>query len=244
MMANVEPSRRGPGSTSPAVVSDPRRLGLVLMLGLAFAGVTGTVMADTWLALDRAVLHALAGWRSPWMLWSMRSVTTLGGTPWVPALLGVLSLVVWHVYAWRVLLYWAGYTLGGEGLFLAIRVWTHRPRPHSPAVAYPSGHTLAAVCVYGLVIYFVWPGQGRGRWYRRAACGGLLGLIVGVGFSRLILEIHWLSDVVGAYLAGGCYLLSCAWLFAGSSRRGRPDRTYSTERAIARHQRYASAGIG
>jgi membrane-associated phospholipid phosphatase len=51
---------------------------------------------------------------------------------------------------------------------------------------------------------------------------GLLGLIVGVGLSRLILESHWLSDILGAYLAGGLYLLLCPWLFAASSPRGRP----------------------
>jgi membrane-associated phospholipid phosphatase len=172
MLANGEPSCRSPGSAARAVASNPRWFGVVLLCGFAVAVVTVAVMEDLLLALDSAALSTLAAWGSPWVLWSMRSVTTLGGMPWIPALPGFLSLVVWHVHGPRVLLCWAGHTLGSEGIFLAIRVLTHRPRPHSHAVAYPSGHTLAAVCVYGLMIYFLWPGQGWGRWYRRAACGG------------------------------------------------------------------------
>jgi hypothetical protein len=136
MIANTKLSRRSPGSASRAAVSNPCRLGLVLLCGLAFAVVTLAVMEGTLLALDSRVLSTLASLRSPRLLWIMWSVTHLGGMPWIPALLGFLALVVWHVYGLRMLLYWAGYTLGSEVVFLAIRVLTHRPRPHSRAAAY------------------------------------------------------------------------------------------------------------
>jgi undecaprenyl-diphosphatase len=226
MSANVERPRRSPRNASRGVVRDHIRLGLALLYGLAFAVLTVEVMEGKSLALDGAVFRTIAGWRSLWLISIMRYMTALGGMPWVPCLLGLLSVLIWNVYGLRLLLLWGGYTLGSEVLFLAIRLITHRPRPHSHAVAYPSGHTLAAVCLYGLLIYFLWPWQGVGRWPRRVACGGLIVIIGGVSLSRLILEIHWLSDILGAYLAGGFYLLICAGLFAGSSRHGRPKSSH------------------
>jgi undecaprenyl-diphosphatase len=44
---------------------------------------------------------------------------------------------------------------------------------------------------------------------RRAALGGLGLLIAVVGVSRIYLGAHWPSDVTGAYLAGGIWLMLC-----------------------------------
>jgi undecaprenyl-diphosphatase len=213
MIAKAERPSRSPRRALQGIVRNQIKLGLALVYGLTFAVLTVEVMGGKFLALDGAVFRTIAGWRSPWIIFVMRNITTLGGMPWVPCLLALLIILVWNVYGLRLLLFWGGYTLGSEVLFLTIRLITNQHRPHSQAVAYPSGHTLAAVCVYGLLIYFLWPWQGLGRWYRRAACGGLIVLIIGVSLSRLILEMHWFSDVLGAHLAGGFYLLICARLF-------------------------------
>jgi membrane-associated phospholipid phosphatase len=50
-----------------------------------------------------------------------------------------------------------------------------------------------------------WP---RG-WQRSVAVSGLFMLILAVGFSRIYLGAHFLSDVVGGYAAGGCWLFAC-----------------------------------
>jgi undecaprenyl-diphosphatase len=162
-----------------------------------------------------------AGWRSPLLTSAMQSITVFGETPWLIPLIGLLMFLIWEVYGPRVLLLWSGYTLALTALFQGLRVAVGRPRPVSAASGYPSGHTVAAIALYGLLIYLWWPRPGaRGKW-KPAVCGGLFLIIIGVGASRLFLDKHWLSDVVGAYMAGGFYLLTCAWLFERQKTRER-----------------------
>lgn len=82
---------------------------------------------------------------------------------------------------------------GGKWIF-------HTFRPEAPHMiggyAFPSGHTLTAVCVYGFLATL-----NRG-WIRRLLwCLPLL-----VAAARVALGVHWLSDVVGAWLLGWLWL--------------------------------------
>jgi undecaprenyl-diphosphatase len=143
----------------------------------------------------------------------MQTLTVFGGMPWLLLLIGLLMFLIREAYGPRVLLLWSGYTLALMALFQGIRVAVDRPRPVSAASGYPSGHTVAAIAPYGLLIYLWWPRPGAWSRWKPAVCGGLLLIVIGVGASRLLLDKHWLSDVVGAYMAGGFYLLTCMWLF-------------------------------
>ena len=69
---------------------------------------------------------------------------------------------------------------------------------------------------------------------RAVICGGLLLIIMSVGFSRLYLEKHWVSDVVGAYIAGGLYLTTSIW-FLKRQRSRRRKLISCTERGHRRH---------
>ncbi|MGH8072093.1 MAG: phosphatase PAP2 family protein [Candidatus Entotheonellia bacterium] len=154
----------------------------------------------------------LAGWQYPLLIAVMYTVTAFGGMPWLLPLMGLVMFLVRRVYGLRILLLWSGYTLAIATLFQGIRFMVGRPRPLSAAAGYPSGHTVAAIALYGLLIYLWWPRQGSWRSWKPAVCGGLLLVIVGVGVSRLLLEKHWFSDVASAYLAGGFYLITCTWV--------------------------------
>jgi len=103
--------------------------------------------------------------------------------------------------------------VGELWVFLAVTALVHRPRPDVPHLdvspptsSFPSGHTGAAVALYGVLAYVVL------RYARRpvpAVAFAILmwALPVVVGVSRLYRGMHFPSDVVAGALGGGLWLL-------------------------------------
>jgi undecaprenyl-diphosphatase len=177
-----------------------------------------TVTRDPSVRLDHRIaisLHAHAG--EPWIT-LMRVVTVLGAGL-------TLGLVTAAAAAWlarrRELLpaaLVAGAFLGAETLTLALKDGFRRERPvfahplvSESSFSFPSGHALVSVAVYGALAYLV---ASRLRSLpARVACFAAAGLVVlAVGFSRLYLGAHFLSDVLAGYSAGVVWLI--VWVAA------------------------------
>jgi undecaprenyl-diphosphatase len=91
----------------------------------------------------------------------------------------------------------------------------HRPRPHFDdpiltltSYSFPSGHSMMATVLYGvLAAYLV---ANTSDWRLRALVILLAGLLIAlVGFSRMYLGAHYLSDVLGAMAEGLAWLSLC-----------------------------------
>jgi undecaprenyl-diphosphatase len=81
--------------------------------------------------------------------------------------------------------------------------------------SFPSGHTLSAVVFYGGVALVVWSLFGRRAGLATVGVAAIIALAVGV--SRIYLGYHFLTDVVGAILAGIAWLL-----IVGAAFRAQP----------------------
>ena len=77
-------------------------------------------------------------------------------------------------------------------------------KPHFHSYGFPSGHALAAVAFYGMLLV-LWHRRGGRRGWQWGVTGGLLLLIVLIGVSRIYLGAHWPSDVLGGYALGVAY---------------------------------------
>ena len=78
--------------------------------------------------------------------------------------------------------------------------------------AFPSGHATRAVAFYGFLLFILWP-RLTSMWKKIALIITAL-IILGIGFSRLYLGVHYLSDVVAGYLIGAFFV----WLGIKISR--------------------------
>jgi membrane-associated phospholipid phosphatase len=75
---------------------------------------------------------------------------------------------------------------------------------HSPA--FPSGHATSAISVYGFIAYSVWRTiQTKPRARFEVVFWGAVAIAL-IGFSRIYLSVHFLSDVASGYLVGGFWL--------------------------------------
>ena len=145
----------------------------------------------------------------------MTGVSILGND-WIPWLLVVIAGValIWIGLRAEGLLCMAGVGLG----WVVTHLWKFligRPRPTSDLVnvtgifsfeSFPSGHVVFFVEFFGLLFFFAYVLLKRGV-LRRASLLALGLPIALVGVSRVYLGAHWPSDVVGAYLAGGIWLM-------------------------------------
>jgi membrane-associated phospholipid phosphatase len=113
---------------------------------------------------------------------------------------------------WRRLAVLAVTCGGGALLNGAMKLVFHRERPayaeefHLTTWSFPSGHAMDSLIVYGLLAYWLgtkWPEKSR-LIYIGAAL-----LIGAIGYARIYLGVHYLSDVIAGFSAGAVWLFVC-----------------------------------
>ncbi|WP_345280535.1 phosphatase PAP2 family protein [Kitasatospora albolonga] len=167
---------------------------------------------------------------------------------WDPLTLRLLVAVAvgWllHRRAWR-LAVWAAATVTASGLIgWAVKAAVARARPalpdpvaHAPGFSFPSGHAMTAATCCAVLLLVLTPVLGR-RALRAARTAAVVS-VVGVGFTRIALGVHWVSDVLGGWLLGLALVAATAWAFDGWRRdTGRavpPPLADGLEPELARH---------
>lgn len=106
--------------------------------------------------------------------------------------------------------------LGIEIVNPVLKLIFHRQRPelayvHVDTYAFPSGHAAGSSVVYALAFYLL-ARRARLRWQVLAAAG-YAALVATIGFSRLYLEVHYLSDVLAGFTLGIAWASACLFLY-------------------------------
>ncbi|MEO7421812.1 MAG: phosphatase PAP2 family protein [Ornithinibacter sp.] len=182
-----------------------------LIAGLLAGEVYEAVTESDGLArLDQPVLDAMVGARSPGLDQAVNWFTHLGGTVGMPLIATTVTVVM--VITWRSRTPVVLMVIGAAGsLLLTVLgkdlVGRARPPatlavpPLESSPSFPSGHTLNATVLIGLMAYLLLLHQ-RSRGARTANVVVAVVLIVAMGLSRIYLGHHWLTDVVAAWLLG------------------------------------------
>lgn len=184
-----------------------------LYLVALFSGLTEDILeAQGMIHGDTAINAALEPWRIEPLVSAFLWLTGLGSTQAVVAAVIIATGFLWPQRGTAsVLALWIS-CLGAVatttiGKLLIAR---HRPSIMLDAAAtgwsFPSGHATAAMAVYGFIAYAIaraLPGV-RERFEVVYWAAVLIGLI---GFSRIFLGVHYLTDVLGGFLVGGFWLL-------------------------------------
>jgi undecaprenyl-diphosphatase len=228
--------------------------GLYLTLGLAVSALFALLFL--WLTtsipllarIDAGFYMLLQESRHPAVDTAMLVVTCLGSVKVVAMLAGLVLL--WLVLDNRdfsALILLAGLT-GGELLVAMLKIAFARPRPipflpglQTFSASLPSGHAFTALVFYGLVVYFFL--NHIENWRSRlhlVLSGSLLATLV--GFSRIYLGVHWLSDVLAGFALAALWL---TFLVTASEVRRRygGEFPWSTGRQPVRLSRSVRAAI-
>ncbi len=162
---------------------------------------------------DGTVLRWLAEHRTAVLDWGSATGSALANTQTVVAV-GLVAFVALRLWLgrWRESWLIAAAVLGELWIFLVVTAVVERARPDvaqldaaPPTSSFPSGHTAAAVALYGslaLVIMVRLGAANRHRWWLLV----LFAVPVIVGAARLYRGMHFLSDVVCGLLGGALWL--------------------------------------
>lgn len=138
------------------------------------------------------------------------------------ALLIAVAIVLIVRRDWRHVAVLAVTCGGGAVLNNVLKIVFHRARPtyavefHADSWSFPSGHAMDSLIVYGLFAYWLGARQPEYRLFIYAAAAALIGAI---GYARLYLGVHYLSDVVAGYSAGFVWLSVCVTGYQFAERR-------------------------
>lgn len=91
------------------------------------------------------------------------------------------------------------------------KIYFHRQRPLDALIteksfSFPSGHAMISVALYGFITYMLCQTITKKSHKRIIIITGTT-LIFLIGLSRLILGVHYFSDIVGGYLIGTMWLM-------------------------------------
>jgi membrane-associated phospholipid phosphatase len=185
-------------------------LGSVAFAWLAEELIDGPTLS----AIDLAFTDALARAVPAGIVHAAALLTRLGD----PAMLGVLGVAVGTALLLRrrlgLMLGWA-VALGGNGVLNpALKLLFARMRPlhaaegaSAPGFSFPSGHSSGTVVAFGMLAYLGLRLLPQ-RWHLPVLLVAVL-LAFSVGVSRIILRVHYASDVAAGFASGTAWLALC-----------------------------------
>ncbi|MEH7018011.1 MULTISPECIES: phosphatase PAP2 family protein [Bacillus] len=142
----------------------------------------------------------------------MKFFTFIGsGLPVVFLTLAIILFLYKVLHHRRELILFVWVVIGSALLNWILKMIFHRARPtihrivDANGFSFPSGHSMAAFSLYGIVTFLLWR-------HVKSSFGRVIlilisaTMILAIGVSRIYLGVHYPSDVLGGYLASGTWL--------------------------------------
>jgi membrane-associated phospholipid phosphatase len=207
--------------------------GLALTIGLLAVVLGGLVLGvlaylvrsnSQLVDLDASVAQWGADHSGPVSERGLDVVTQLGGT-WLVTLLAIVVAVVGYVRRpnrW-IPVFLFTVLVGQVLLSNVIKDLFDRVRPSLNPIAatlgpsFPSGHSTTAAAFYAAAALVL--GRGLGPRARALLAGGAAGIAVAVASTRVLLDVHWLSDVIAGLALGWAWFAVCSIAFGGRMLR-------------------------
>ncbi len=175
----------------------------------AFSSHTYLARADAFIALQNSLFAQMGGMWA--VVISSAQIVTHIASPAVFSI-GVLCLALYQLFKLRFQrVFFIIMTMGGGLLVNTLfKILIERDRPFNASVmlsdySFPSGHAMAGTLFAGIIIvlytskFKTW--WGRDVFVASAVIGAMF-----VGLLRVIINVHWLSDVIGALMLGVCWI--------------------------------------
>lgn len=212
--------RKDPGALTGMVLTTA--VGVVVV-GLTAVGVL-LLMIRThrgFASFDLSAARFGATHATPMSTRLLRLVSQLGGAVViVPATVVFAVVTGWRKHAWRSIVAFLTLCVGGQFLVAnLVKAAVQRARPDLAQLtgysgsSFPSGHATAAAATFAAMALIA--GRRRGRSTRSALGALAVALTVMVAATRVLLGVHWLTDVLAGMCLGWSWFALCLIAFGG-----------------------------
>src|SRR5207253_6836904 len=154
-----------------------------------------------------------------------------GSAQWISVVLSLGVIFFVWTRAWPALVTIIVAVPGGMLLNELLKLAVHRRRPFLDGwfvdwsgYSFASGHTIGATLLYGQLLLLILPAL-KARHWRLLSIFSAISLVALVGFSRIALGAHFLTDVLAAILFGIIWLALCLFADKPIRRRTALSRT-------------------
>jgi len=210
-------------------VSPRTETGLLLVLALAVLVVGGVILGALGLLVrtDSSLLRidrSVAPWGEEHMTsfsqWMLDFVTSFGSTGVIVGFTVVVFVVEMIRRPSRWLpVFLIAVTVGQTLMSTGIKELLDRVRPtanpiaHTLGPSFPSGHTTGAAACFAAFALVL--GRGHSRNVHSLLAGAAVFVAIAVAASRVLLGVHWLTDVIGGLALGWAWFALCSIAFGG-----------------------------
>lgn len=205
---------------------------LVTLLSLlAFSFIAVQISTEKIGHFDQLIIAFIQGLESPFLTSGMKFFTFIGSYMGV-VLLTVLILCIFSkiVHQRTELILFVMVITGSVVLNRLLKEFFHRARPDLHQLieiggfSFPSGHAMNAFTVYGILTFLLWQ-HIPSKWLRVVLISFSVFMISAIGISRIYLGVHFPSDILGGYFAGGFWLSIAIGFFQDYKEK----RSYSSK---------------
>ncbi|MGV3487706.1 MAG: phosphatase PAP2 family protein [Tuberibacillus sp.] len=163
---------------------------------------------------DLTIITWVQSFISPDMTSVMKFFTFMGSAAGVIGS-GIIAVILMLINKkwWETLFFIIA--VSGSRLFNELLKWLfHRARPDvhrlitETGYSFPSGHSMSSIVIYGMIMFFLV--LFFTKWWAKAIAILIFSLLIlFIGLSRIYLGVHYPSDVIAGFSAGGTWLLAC-----------------------------------
>jgi undecaprenyl-diphosphatase len=214
----MEASRPSPLPSARTALGWRLGVGAALLVGAAWvfgAIAEDVVTGDRLIVLDARLAVWLHAHATPPLTRAMLVWTDLHSTIAVGVYTTLIALALAARARWRTFVFLVVAMAGGLALNVLMKLAFHRARPvfDDPLLtlatySFPSGHVAGSTVLYGFGVLWVFARTRRSLWRALAVLGAAVAIAL-VAFSRMLLGVHYLSDVGAAVAEGVAWLAIC-----------------------------------
>jgi membrane-associated phospholipid phosphatase len=215
------PPAVGPAAEAATGLALTAALVVIVGAGVLFGVLAYLVRGDTELVrLDASVASWADRHASSFSTGGLDAVTHLGAPSVVVVLAAVLAIVETVRTRSRWVVPFLFVVVAGNGILTtSVKQLVDRVRPAVNPIAetlgpsFPSGHSSWSAAFFAAAALLL--SRGRPRAARAVIAGVAAALAVTVAGSRVLLSVHWLSDVIAGVALGSAWFTVCAVAFGG-----------------------------